>query len=115
MKIKKILIIIGGGLVSVGFFFLVFVFCFDINKLKDENSIIVEKLLLKIFNGIFLILISVKDEKLVFEVLKLGNNFLKIDDLRIIIDEKENKIIIEFKDGISSYSDKVVIFFVVKF
>ncbi|MCE6056353.1 hypothetical protein J7889_01965 [Mycoplasmopsis agalactiae] len=114
MKTKKILTIIGGGLASAGFLPLVSVSCFDTNKSKDENSTTVEKSLSKIFNGTSSISISAKDEKSVLEALKSGNNSLKIDDLKVIFDEKENKITVMPKDGTTTYSDKIVIPFVVK-
>lgn len=114
MKTKKILTIIGGGLASAGFLPLVSVSCFDTNKSKDENSTTVEKSLSKIFNGTSSISISAKDEKSVLEALKSGNNSLKIDDLKVIFDEKENKITVMPKDGTTTYSDKIVIPFVLK-
>ncbi|WP_331696916.1 hypothetical protein V3320_01895 [Mycoplasmopsis agalactiae] len=114
MKTKKILTIIGGGLANAGFLPLVSVSCIDTNKSKDENSTTVEKSLSKIFNGTSSISISAKDEKSVLEALKSGNNSLKIDDLKVIFDEKENKITVIPKDGTTAYSDKIVIPFVLK-
>ncbi|EIN14774.1 Hypothetical protein, predicted lipoprotein [Mycoplasmopsis agalactiae 14628] len=114
MKTKKILTIIGGGLASAGFLPLVSVSCFDTNKSKDENTTTAEKSLSKIFNGTSSISISAKDEKSVLEALKSGNNSLKIDDLKVIFDENENKITVMPKDGTTTYSDKIVIPFVLK-